>query len=428
MGSKCAVRSDRKIWKGSFPLFLYGVTEEIHTPPVAKSKLEFHSQESSYDYLIVGAGFAGTVLAERLASQCGKQCLVIDRRAHLAGNAYDPIDENGVRIHAYGPHYFRTNSSKVKDYLSQFTDWHEVNYEILSYVQDNYWPFPVNLNTFEKLIGRPSTPEEMEAQLEEWKKPITNPQNFEDVMLSQIGSQLYEMFYQNYTQKQWQLDPKELDSELCERVPLRTNRDDRYLNERFQALPKDGYENLFRRMLEHPLIDLRLTSEYREVREAVHFTHLIFTGPLDEYFNYCYGPLPYRSLRFEKESFTAEQLKERESIAQKPGYWQPAMQVNYPNDKDFTRIVEIKHATGQQCDNTTIVREYPQTFQHDNPESEPYYPVPTKAAKEQYAKYKALAEKEPDVTFVGRLATYRYYNMDQVIAMALTEFDKLRQK
>ena len=364
----------------------------------------------SFDFLIVGAGFAGSVLAERIASQLGKTCLVVERRNHIGGNAYDHYDRAGVLVHDYGPHYFRTNSQRIVDYLSQFTEWHPVEYKILSWTHGRFWQFPINLNTFEELIGRPSTTEEMEAQLAEWRVKIANPKNSEEVIVSQVGWKLYEMFFQNYTRKQWQRDARQLDPSVCGRIPIRTNRDDRYLSEKFQALPKNGYTPMFQKILSHPKIDVWLNTDYREVRQHVRFGHLIFTGPIDEYFDHCFGRLPYRSLRFEPETLPQE-------------YFQPAMQVNYPNDHDFTRIVEIKHARGQKLPSTTIVREYPQNF---GPGHEPYYPIPALDAKALYSKYAERAALEKNVGFVGRLATYRYYNMDQIVGMALAEFNRLR--
>ncbi|MFZ3375481.1 MAG: UDP-galactopyranose mutase [Chthoniobacterales bacterium] len=364
-----------------------------------------------FDFLIVGAGFAGAVLAERIASQLGKSCLVVEKRHHIGGNAYDHYDAAGVLVHDYGPHYFRTNSQRIVDYLSQFTDWREVEYKILSWTHGRFWHFPINLNTFEQLIGRPSTSEEMQAQFAEWRVKIDSPKNSEEVIVSQVGWKLYEMFFKNYTRKQWQRDAKDLDPSVCGRIPIRTNRDDRYLSERFQALPKDGYTPMFQKMLSNPKIEVRLNTDFREARHRVKYDRLIYTGPIDEYFDHCFGPLPYRSLRFEPETLSQE-------------FFQPAMQVNYPNDHDFTRIVEIKHATGQQLPSTTIVREYPQEL---GPGREPYYPIPAPDAKALYSKYAERTALEKNVTFVGRLATYRYYNMDQVIGMALSEFDRLQQ-
>jgi len=363
-----------------------------------------------FDFLIVGAGFAGSVLAERLASQCAAKCLVVDRRDHIGGNSHDHYDAAGVLLHAYGPHYFRTNSRRIIDYLSRFTKWHSVDYKILSWTHGRYWQFPINLNTFEQLIERPSSSEEMERVLAEWREPIEKPVNSEEVIVSQIGWRLYEMFFKNYTRKQWKRDPSELDASICGRIPIRTNRDDRYLNDQFQALPKDGYTQMFERMLEHPNIQIRLNTDYRDLPSTLKWRHMIYTGPVDEFFDFCYRRLPYRSLRFEPETIQTE-------------FFQPTMQVNYPNDHQFTRIVEIKHATGQKLPFTTIVREYPQDF---GPGYDPYYPIPTKESYMLYEKYRKRAEAERSVSFVGRLATYRYYNMDQVIGMALSEFEKLR--
>lgn len=376
------------------------------------------------DYLVIGAGFSGLVLAERLSNECGASCIIVEKRDHIGGNAQDEHDDHGVLIHKYGPHYFRTNSSKIREYLSRFTEWHPLKYKILSYAEGRYWNFPINLNTFEQFIGRSSTSEEFEEWLAKNRVPIANPANSEEVIISQVGWDLYEKFFKNYTLKQWKKHPKELDASVCGRIPVRTNRDDRYLREDFQALPKAGYHRLFRRMLaSSPRVKVMLRTDYREIMPHVTFKHLIFTGPIDEYFGHCYGPLPYRSLRFENQSFTAEELKPREAISGKPGFWQPAMQVNYPNEKDFTRIVEIKHATNQACTNTTIVTEYPDNF---GPGKEAYYPIPAPETSALYQKYAARAEALENVSFVGRLATYRYYNMDQVVGMALTEFDKLK--
>ena len=408
------------------------------------------------DCLIVGAGFSGLTIAERLTTQQGKTCLVVEKRDHLGGNAYDKYDEAGVLIHTYGPHYFRTNAPRIVDYLSQFTEWHPVDYQILSYSDGRYWNFPINLNTFEQFLGRPSTSEEMEAWLAEKRVPIENPANSEEVIVSQVGWELYEKFFKGYTLKQWRRHPKDLDASVCGRIPIRTNRDDRYLREEFQAIPKDGYTAMFERMVaaSGDKLEIRLNTEFRDILPQVSFKHLIYSGPIDEYYDYCHGRLPYRSLRFEPESFTPEQLADLRSPASDvpvpSGFYQPAMQVNYPNDEDFTRIVEIKHATGQQCENTTIVREYPDDF---GPGKEAYYPIPAPDSAALYQKYKSLTETDPfpvhlnsmlhaprssptrrvyepeghppSVHFIGRLATYRYYNMDQVVGMALKEAEKI---
>ena len=365
-----------------------------------------------FDHLIVGAGFAGAVLAERFASQLGRRCLVVDRRPHIGGNAYDSYDRAGVLLHQYGPHYFRTNSERIRAYLAQFTEWVPAAYKVLSWTDGRHWQFPINLNTFEQLLGRPSDSEEMAATLAKWREPVEHPRNSEEVIVSQVGRGLYEKFFKNYTRKQWRRDPSELDATVCGRIPIRTNRDDRYVSDRFQEMPRDGYTAMFARMLAHPGIEVRLGTDYRQARTQVAYRHLIYTGPVDEYFDACFGPLPYRSLRFEPETVETE-------------FYQPAVQVNYPNDFEYTRVLEIKHITGQTLPVTTVVREYPQDY---GPGREAYYPLPAPDARALYQKYEALAAAETNVSFVGRMATYRYYNMDQVVGMALAEFERLKAR
>ncbi|MEO0018129.1 MAG: hypothetical protein RLZZ522_1412 [Verrucomicrobiota bacterium] len=379
--------------------------------------------EAHTDFLIVGAGFAGLVVAEQLAA-AGWRCVVVDRRAHFGGNAYDEIDAAGVLVHRYGPHYFRTNAPRIVAYLSRFTAWHDVAYTIKSFARGRYWSFPVNLNTFEEYLGRPATSAEFADWLARVRVPLENPANSEEVILSQVGREFYELFFEGYTLKQWQRHPRELDAAVCGRIPLRTNRDDRYLREEFQALPAEGYTAMFQRLLAaSPGVKVRLGVDFQEARRRWSCKHVVFTGAVDEYFDYRLGPLPYRSLRFEAESFNGEELAARAEISGKPGFWQPAMQVNYPEpDLPFTRIVEIKHATGQPVAASTIVREFPKEWQRGD---EPFYPVPAPAAQAAYQRYAALAQAEPNVSFIGRLATYRYYNMDQVVGMALAEARQL---
>ncbi|MGL4401756.1 MAG: UDP-galactopyranose/dTDP-fucopyranose mutase family protein [Luteolibacter sp.] len=375
------------------------------------------------DFLIIGAGFSGLVMAERL-SAAGWKCVVVDRRNHLGGNAHDRLDAAGVLVHHYGPHYFRTNSPRIVEYLSAFTDWHEVAYTIKSHTRGRYWSFPINLNTFEEFLGRESSTTEFAEWLERTRIPIAEPSNSEDVILSKVGRELYELFFEGYTRKQWKRHPRELDASVCGRIPIRTDRDDRYLSESFQALPKQGYTALFETLLEaSPGVEVHLGVDLEEARARWSHKHLVFTGAIDEFYGRRFGALPYRSLRFESESFSAEQLKLREEVSGKSGFWQPAMQVNYPDPEiPFTRIVEIKHATGQQVAATTIVREFPKDW---TPDDEPFYPVPAPEARAAYQLYSSLAASETHTSFIGRLATYRYYNMDQVTAMALTEADKL---
>jgi UDP-galactopyranose mutase len=381
---------------------------------------------SQVDFLIVGAGFSGLVAAERL-SQAGFSCVVVDKRDHIGGNAYDCYDEAGVLIHPYGPHYFRSNSARIVAYLSQFTEWHEVSYQIKSYTKGRFWSFPINLNTFEEWLGRESTELEWRDYLDTHKVEIEHPQNSEEVILSQVGWDFYRIFFEPYTLKQWKRHPRELQASVCGRIPIRLNRDDRYLTESFQAMPVQGYTAMFEKMMAHsPNLQVRLGVDYKEEKESWQFRHLIFTGPIDEYYDHCYGSLPYRSLRFERETHTGEELRARAAISGKEGLWQPALQVNYPDlDVPYTRTVEIKHATGQNIEATTVIREFPEDW---TPEKEPFYPVPTDVTAQLYTRYRQLADQETNVSFIGRLGTYRYYNMDQVTGMALTEAEKLIQR
>jgi UDP-galactopyranose mutase len=380
-----------------------------------------------FDLLIVGAGFSGLVFAERACNLLDKTCLVIDRRPHIGGNCHDEVDAAGVLIHKYGPHYFRTDCETVRDYLSQFTDWIPANYVIKSYTDAKYWSFPINLNTFEELINRDATSEEFQEWLNKRKVAIDEPKNSEEVVLSQVGHELYEKFFKGYTLKQWQRHPRDLDPSVCDRIPIRTNRDDRYLRESFQAMPKDGYTRLFENIVDAcgRKVRVELESDFFRIRHRVSYKMLVYTGPIDAYFDQCYGPLPYRSLRFEPDSFTAEELHRLKRPTASLGFWQPYVQVNYPNHEEFTRIVEIKHVTKQATRNTTIVREYPADYVTH---AEPYYPIPTDTNRELYQQYHALADAETRTLFLGRLATYQYYNMDQVASAALARCKELARK
>ncbi|RYD35907.1 MAG: FAD-binding protein [Verrucomicrobiaceae bacterium] len=378
----------------------------------------------SIDVLIAGAGFSGLVVAQRL-SEAGLKCVILERRGHLGGNAYDKPDKNGVLYHCYGPHYFRTNSKAVRDYLSRFTEWHPADYRVKSRTHGKYWSFPVNLATFEQLTGRPATEEEFIAWLETERVPCAHPANSEEVILASAGRTFYELFFQGYTLKQWARHPRELDASVCSRIPIRTIRDDHYLREEFQALPAEGFTRLFERMSEaSPGLEIHLNTDFLTERHRWQPRHTVFTGPVDAYFNHAHGHLPYRSLRFEVEALSADDLRtqKREAVSGSPGHWQPALQVNYPNDEEFTRIVEIKHATGQQTPHTNIVREYPLPADAAH---EPYYPIPAPDTRAQYEKYRTAAAQEKNTSFIGRLATYHYFNMDQVVALAMKEADRL---
>jgi UDP-galactopyranose mutase len=359
-----------------------------------------------FDYLIVGAGFAGSVLAERLATQAGKRVLLIDKRNHVGGNAYDCYDDSGVLIHKYGPHIFHTNSEDVFTYLSQFTQWRQYQHRVLASVDGQLVPMPINLDTINRLYGTHLTSFEVEAFFQSVAEQRTEIRTSEDVVVSKVGRELYEKFFRNYTRKQWGLDPSELDASVTSRVPVRSNRDDRYFGDRFQAMPIHGYTRLFERMLASPNIKILLNTDYREVRDWVPHDELIYTGPIDEYFDFRYGKLPYRSLEFRFETLPSEQL-------------QPVAVINYPNDYAYTRVTEFKHLTGQEHPKSTVVYEYPRA------DGDPYYPVPRPENAEIYKRYKALADATPGVHFVGRLATYRYYNMDQVVAQGLAAFERI---
>lgn len=356
------------------------------------------------DYLIVGAGLAGCVLAERLAGQLGKTVLIVDKRDHIGGNCYDYHDRAGVLVHKYGPHYFRTNSKKVLDYLSQFTDWHHHSYRILTYVDGQLLPLPINLDTINTLYGLNLSGLEIGEFFEMVREPVAKIKTSRDVVVDKVGQELYEKFFRGYTIKQWGLDPSELDASVCARIPVRLNRDDRYFDARHQVMPGYGYTHMFTKLIAHPNIHLLLKTDFNDIKDHIPYERLIYTGPIDEFFKNKFGPLPYRSLRFDFETLNQE-------------WFQSVSQVNYPNDYDFTRIVEIKHATGQKHHQTTIVREYPAET------GEPFYPIPRKQNQALYEKYRKEANRLKNVFFIGRLAQYQYLNMDEVVALALDLFE-----
>jgi UDP-galactopyranose mutase len=363
-------------------------------------------RKAMVDYLIVGAGFAGSVLAERLARGAGKSVLICDRRDHIAGNAYDHRDAAGILVHKYGPHIFHTNSKEIFDYLSRFTAWRNYEHRVLAKVDGQLVPVPINLDTINKIYGRNFTETEAADFLASLAEPCATLRTSEDVVVSKIGRELYEKFFRGYSRKQWGVDPSELDAQVTARIPVRTNRDDRYFTDQYQSMPKHGYTRMFENMLDHSNIEIVLKADYREVAKEVAYRKLIYTGPVDEFFDLRYGKLPYRSLQFQHTTLDCE-------------WFQPTAVVNYPNDFSFTRITEFKHLTGQQHARTSVVCEYPCA------EGDPYYPIPRPANAAIYAKYRELAMSCPNVHFVGRLATYRYYNMDQVVGQALTLYKKL---
>lgn len=361
-----------------------------------------------FDYLIVGAGFAGSVLAERLANVSEKKVLIVDQRDHIGGNAYDYYNKDGILIHKYGPHIFHTNSKKVFDYLSLFTTWRPYEHRVLASVDGQLVPIPINLNTINRLYSVNLNAMELAAFFESRAEKVPRIITSEDVVISKVGRELYEKFFRGYTRKHWDLDPSELDASVSARVPVRTNRDDRYFTDTYQAMPAHGYTRMFQKMLSHPNIKIMLNTDYKEIVDTIPYRTMIYTGPIDAYFNYCYGRLPYRSIEFRFETHDTE-------------VFQPTGTINFPNEHPYTRITEFKYLTGQKHHKTSVVYEYPQA------EGDPYYPIPRPENAEIYKKYQSLASTMTNTWFTGRLATYRYYNMDQVVAQSLALFEKITQ-
>lgn len=359
-----------------------------------------------FDYLVVGAGFAGSVVADRLARSFGKKVMIVDRRPHVGGNAYDHYDDAGLLVHKYGPHIFHTNSRDVFEYLSQFTEWRPYEHRVRASVQGKLVPMPINLDTVNTLYDLHLESEELEKYFASVAEPRTVIRTSEDVVVSRVGRNLYEQLFRGYTRKQWGLDPSELDAAVAARLPVRTNRDDRYFTDTYQAMPLHGYTRMFENMLDHRNISLVLGVDYREIIADVPYRAMVYSGPIDEYFDYAFGKLPYRSLEFRHQTLEVPSL-------------QPVAVINYPNENPYTRVTEFKHLTGQIHNKTSIVYEYPRS------EGEPYYPIPRAANAALYAQYQQLAAATPNVHFVGRLATYKYYNMDQVVGQALALCSKL---
>lgn len=360
-----------------------------------------------YDYLIVGTGFAGSVMAERMASQLNKKVLIVEKRNHIGGNAYDELDENGILIHKYGPHIFHTNSKQVFDYLSQFTDWRLYEHKVLAFLNNNLYPVPINRLTLNKLYKLNfQTEEEVKDYYESIKENRYPIMNSEDIIVNQVGIDLFEKFFKHYTKKQWNLDPKDLSPSVCGRIPVRSNDDCRYFTDKYQFMPKEGYTKMFERILNHKNIEIILNKDYKEVINYVKFNKMIYTGPVDYFFDYMFGKLPYRSIRFEFERIETKK-------------YQQAAVINYVDPSpEFTRVTEYKYFHEQNSANTTISREF---FQK---EGEPYYPVPNKRNNDIYKKYEKSAESIKNVLLIGRLAEYKYYNMDQVVANILTYLRK----
>lgn len=360
-----------------------------------------------YDYLVVGAGLAGSTVAERLATQLDATVLLIDKRPHVAGNCHDPLTPDGLRYHQYGPHIFHTNAADVVSYLSRFTTWRPYEHRVKAEVSGKLVPIPINRTTINTLYGTDLDEAGIAAFFQERARPIDRIKNSEDMMLSRVGRELYETFFRGYTRKQWGLDPAQLDASVCGRIPTRTNDDDRYFNDRFQAMPTDGYTAMVERMNADPRIEVVTGHDFKTIADRARFRHIVYTGPIDEYFDFRFGRLPYRSLRFEFETLDRDWL-------------QSVGCINEPSESvPFTRTTEYKHLTGQRHIKTIVSREFPRA------DGDPYYPIPRPENRNLYERYRRLAEREPNVTFVGRLAEYRYYNMDQVVASALVAFKEL---
>ena len=381
--------------------------------PVVVTPVRLGSRRSStpvrseqYDYFIVGAGLAGGVLAERLANGMNKRVLIIDKRDHIGGNTFDYHDAAGILVHKYGPHIFHTNSAEVMQYLSKFTAWRDYEHRVLAQVDGKLLPIPINLDTIERMYNLKLDAAGMQAFLAARAETGRIIRTSEDIVLSRVGQELYEKFFRNYTRKQWGLDPSELDASVAGRIPVRMDRDDRYFTDTYQAMPREGFTRMFERMLDSKNITIKTGVEYADVARAYPNVKTVFTGPVDEYFDYRFGPLPYRSLEFKHETYAQERF-------------QPAAVVNYPNDHAYTRVTEFKYLTGQVAPKTSVVYEYPQA------EGDPYYPIPRPENAALYQKYKELADRKSEVHFVGRLATYKYYNMDQVVAQALVTYRKI---
>lgn len=369
-------------------------------------------KKTAAQIIVIGAGISGAVLAERYASQ-GKTVLVLEKRDHIGGNCYDYYNEAGILVSKYGPHIFHTNDEGVWEYVNRFSRWRPYEHRVVAKVDGKLVPVPVNITTVNSLFGlNLKTEAEMKQWLAENQVPNDNPQNGKEAALARVGPVLYEKIFKNYTRKQWDKYPEELDASVLNRIPVRTTFDDRYFSDKYQALPAEGYTKLFEQMLAHPNITVQLNTDFFDVREDVtQFEKLFYTGPIDRFFEFkkaAHQKLEYRSLRFEYLTLDQES-------------YQGHAMINYPNEEKFTRVVEYKYITGQKHPKTTIVREY------SSAEGEPYYPVPNPRNHRLYKKYQKMAEKLPNIHFVGRLANYKYFNMDEAFRNALDLYERLEK-
>jgi UDP-galactopyranose mutase len=366
-----------------------------------------------YDIVIVGAGISGVTIAERYATLLNKKILILEKRDHIGGNCYDYTNEAGIRISKYGAHIFHTNYDDVWKYVNRFSKWYPYEHKVLGKVDGKLVPIPVNITTVNMLLGtKIQNEEEMKQWLAENQIANPNPKNGKEAALARVGPVLYEKIFRNYTKKQWDKYPEELDAEVLNRIPVRTNFDEKYFSDKHQALPEAGYTPIFENMLRSENITVQLNTDFFSVqKELSDYEKVFYTGPIDQYFDFKHealGTLEYRSLRFEHETLDTE-------------FYQEAAVINYPNDEAFTRILEYKHLTKQKNPKTTIVREYSTDV------GEPYYPVPNPKNRAIYEKYREEANSLADerIHFVGRLANYKYFNMDQAFKNALDLFYSL---
>jgi len=371
-----------------------------------------------FDYLIVGAGFSGAVLANKIATELDKKILIVEKRNHIGGNAYDYHDENGILIHKYGPHIFHTNLKKVWQYLSRFTDWYNYQHHVLAFVEGKKIPIPFNLNSIYQIFSNKYA-EKFERTLVETfgygkKIPILKLLEYDDSDLKFLSNYIYDNIYYGYTLKQWDLKPEELDASVTSRVPIYISRDDRYFQDVYQGIPKQGYTKLFENLLSHPKIHVLLNTDYKKILTYIKFNKLIYTVSIDEYFDYLYGELPYRSLNF---------IFEKVDLP----YYQETAQINYPNNYNYTRITEFKYFKPIKSENTIVAYEFSRPYKRGV--NIPYYPIVTSDNKEILNKYKNEIKKYSSIIILGRLADYKYYNMDQVVARSLNIFkEKIGEK
>ena len=362
-----------------------------------------------YKYVIVGAGLTGITIAERIATQLQERVLVIEKRNHIGGNVYDEYNADGILVQMYGPHTFHTDDKEVFDYVCQYCDWHDYQHRVLSYVDGNFVPMPISLETINRLYNMNLSEDEMDSFIESRKIDIEEIKTSEDVVLSQAGKDIYEKFFKYFTMKQWGVSPAELDKSVISRIPFRKNRDTRYFTDKYQGNPRGGFTRMCTRMLDHPEIHVLLNTDYKDVIDHISYEKLIYTGPVDYYFDYKFGKLKYRSIQFKFETHDCDS-------------YQPVASTRWPMDYDYTRITEFKKMTGQKNDKTTILKEIPCEGE------EPFYPFPSAESKALADQYREEASREKNVIFIGRLAEYKYYDMDDVVRKALDCFEKLRKE